>query len=60
MAAALTAMAGAVTGALGYAALLPRASNVAAAGGSWYVSDLWAGGVLTTGAVLTGLFCAAP
>lgn len=41
--AALTAAAGAVAGALGYAALLPLASKIPVAGGSWYVSDLWVG-----------------
>ena len=52
--AALTATAGAVTGALGYAALLPLASNVPVAGGSWYVADLWVG-VPVLLAVLTGV-----
>ncbi|MFI5883450.1 FtsX-like permease family protein [Streptomyces sp. NPDC051554] len=52
--AALTAAAGAVTGALGYAALLPLAANVPVAGGSWYVSDLWVGTPVLL-AVLTGV-----
>jgi Predicted permease. len=41
--AALTGAAGALAGALGYAALLPLAAKVPVAGGSWYASDLWVG-----------------
>lgn len=52
--AALTATAGAVTGALGYAALLPVASNIPVAGGSWYDSDLWVGAPILL-AILTGV-----
>ncbi|MFG2936711.1 FtsX-like permease family protein [Streptomyces sp. NPDC048282] len=52
--ATLTGTAGAVTGALGYALLLPLTANIPLAGGSWYVSDLWVGtGVLL--AVLAGV-----
>ena len=41
--AAVTGAVGAAAGALGYAALLPLAARVPAAGGSWYTSDLWVG-----------------
>ncbi|QHF95846.1 hypothetical protein DEH18_20545 [Streptomyces sp. NHF165] len=50
----LTGAAGAVVGALGYAALLPLAAEVPVAGGSWYTADLWVG-VPTLLAVLAGV-----
>ncbi|WP_171109842.1 MULTISPECIES: ABC transporter permease [Streptomyces] len=39
----LTGTAGALLGAVGYAALLPVAASLPLAGGSWYAADLWIG-----------------
>ncbi|MER0246976.1 FtsX-like permease family protein, partial [Streptomyces sp. HSW2009] len=52
--AALTGSAGALLGALGYAALLPLAARAPAAGGHWYPADLWLGAPVVLG-VLAGV-----
>lgn len=50
----LTGTAGALLGAVGYAALLPAAASLPLAGGSWYAADLWIGSPLLP-AVLAGV-----